>query len=41
MRVPPPGYDTTGDGQSIYGRFIINFFILVLFFLPLYFSNLS
>jgi hypothetical protein len=26
MRVPPPGFDTTGDGQTIFGMFIIDFF---------------
>jgi len=25
MRVPPPGFDTTGDGHSIFGMFNIHF----------------
>jgi hypothetical protein len=29
MRVPPPGFDTTGDGQSIFGTFNIPFVINV------------
>jgi hypothetical protein len=28
MRVPPAGFDTTGDGHSIFGMFNIVFFVL-------------
>jgi hypothetical protein len=31
MRVPPPGYDTTGDGQSIFGMLNIRFYCFLFF----------
>jgi hypothetical protein len=40
MRVAPAGFDTTGDGQSIFGTLNIHF-SLKDFFICLFFSNIS